>query len=365
MKTPALFNLTRIAVLAFCATFAVPTARAERTVVYVSNGGSKSISIFDINPASGDLTVRGTVALDDSPGPLAISPDRKFLYAALRQGKSVQTLRVNAADGSLTAAGTVVINVNPAYLIADRTGRNLLAADYGGDRVTVHRIQADGTVDATPVSDIATGRNPHSIRIDPANRFVFAPLCGADKVLQFRFDPATGKLDPNEPAEAGFQPVDGPRHMAFHPKKDFAYVVNEKSSSVTALKYDAGKGTLAPLQTLPTLPKDFTTKNSCADIHITPDGKYVYASNRGHDSLAGYAIDQSTGKLTPLGQTATEKTPRSFAIDPTGKFIFAAGQGSHRLASYRIDATTGALQALKTHDTGQGPAWVLVVRLPE
>ncbi|MEQ1859704.1 MAG: lactonase family protein [Chthoniobacteraceae bacterium] len=348
--------VTLFAALAF-------SARAERTVVYVSNGGSKDISLFDLNPASGELTARGVVALEGNPGPLAISPDRKFLYAALRQGKSVQTLRVNPADGSLTAAGTVVTNVNPAYLIVDRTGRNLLAADYGGDRVTVHRIAPDGTVEATPVSDIATGRNPHSILTDRENRFVFSPLCGADKVLQFRFDPATGKLAANEPADVGFQPVDGPRHMTFHPTKPFAYVVNEKSSSMTALAYDAGKGTLKPLQTLPTLPQDFAAKNSCADIHITPDGKYVYGSNRGHDSLAGYAIDQATGKLTSLGQTPTEKTPRSFAIDPTGKFIFAAGQGSHRLASYRIDSATGALHALKTYETGQGPAWVLVVQL--
>ena len=358
MKIPTLF----LAALLLCA---IPSAQAERTVVYVSNGGSKDISIFDLDSASGALSARAPVPLDGNPGPLALSPDRKFLYAALRQSKSVQAFQLNPADGALTAAGTAAVNINPAYLIVDRTGRNLLAADYGGDRVAVFPIAADGSVAVAPVSDIATGRNPHSILADPANRFVFAPLCGADKVLQFRFDPATGKLDPNEVADVAFQPVDGPRHMAFHPKKDFAYVVNEKSSSVTALQYDPRKGTLTSLQTLPTLPKDFAGKNSCADIHITPDGKYLYASNRGHDSLAGYAIDESTGKLTSLGNTTTEKTPRSFAIDPTGKFVFAAGQGSHQLASYRIDAATGALQPLKTYATGQGPAWVLVVPLPK
>jgi len=363
MKNPRSFLCHAIAI---CAALTVTmTSRAERTVVYVSNGGSSDISLFDLNPASGELTARGTVALEGNPGPLAISPDRKFIYAALRQNKSVQALKVNAADGALTPAGTVVVNVNPAYLVADRTGRNLLAADYGGDRVTVHPIQPDGTVGATPTADLPTGRNPHSIYTDAANKFVFTPLCGADKVLQFRFDPKTGKLDANEPADVGFQPVDGPRHMAFHPTKNFAYVVNEKSSSMTALKYDPEKGTLSPLQTLPTLPKDFSTKNSCADVHVTPDGKYVYGSNRGHDSLAGYSIDQTTGQLTPLGQTPTEKTPRSFAIDPTGRYVFAAGQGSHRLASYRIDAATGALQPLKTYDTGKGPAWVLIVQMPK
>lgn len=364
MKTPRSL-LRHAAVLLSTVIALAATAQAERTVVYVSNGGSSDISLFDLDPASGELTARGTVALEGNPGPLAISPDRKFIYAALRQNKSVQALKVNPADGALTSAGTVVVNVNPAYLVTDKTGRHLLAADYGGDRVTVHPIQSDGSVSATPTSDLPTGRNPHSIYTDPANKFVFTPLCGADKVLQFRFDPKTGKLDAKEPADVEFQPIDGPRHLAFHPKKNFAYVVNEKGSSMTAFYYDPDKGMLTSLQTLSTLPKDFPTKNSCADVHVTPDGKYVYGSNRGHDSLAGFSIDQATGQLTSLGQTPTEKTPRSFAIDPTGKYVFAAGQGSHRLASYRIDAATGALQPLKTYDTGKAPAWVLIVPMPK
>ncbi len=343
-----------------------PEARAaERLALYVSNGGAQTISIFHLDPASGALEPRGTAALPGNPGPLAVSPNGKIVYAALRQNKSVQALHVNAADGALIPFGSpVVINVNAAYLFIDRTGRNLLTADYGGDVVAVHRIGEDGTVAPDSAWQVGTGRNPHSIQADPANRFVFAPLCGADKVLQFRFDPTSGKLEANDPPEAAFRPVDGPRHFAFHPKRNTVYVVNEKSSSVTALDYDAAKGALTPRQTLSTLPADAAVKNSCADIHVTPDGRYVYASNRGHDSLAGFSIDQATGQLTAVGHTPTEKTPRSFAIDPAGKFVFVGGQGSHQLAAYRLDAVSGALQPLKTYETEKGPAWVLILPLP-
>jgi 6-phosphogluconolactonase len=334
-----------------------------RQIIYVSNGGSKDISIFELNPATGELTPRGNFVLEANPGPLAISPDRKSLYAALRTNKGVQALRINPADGSLASAGATAIGINSAYLITDHTGGYLLAADYGGDRIAVHPIHPDGSVGIMPVADRATGKNPHSIQTDPANRFVFVPLCGADRVLQFRFDARTGDLQPNDPPEVAFNLVDGPRHFAFHPKKDFVYVVNEKSSSVTALKFDRKKGTLAPLQTLSTLPVDFTGKSACADIHVAPDGKFVYASNRGHDSLAGFAIDSKSGRLTALGNTPTEKTPRAFALDAAGQFLFAAGQGSDRLATYRVNLRTGALQPLKVYEVGKSPAWVLVVSL--
>lgn len=341
------------------ATFAFAAEKAT-TAVYVANGGSKDISVFHLDTASGALTARGRTELEGAPGPLAISPDRKFLYAALRSTKGVQTLRIDPATGALTPAGSAVTGVNAAYLITDRAGRHLLSADYGGDRITVHPLAADGTVGATPTADLTTGRNPHSIQVDPANRFVFVPLCGADQVLQFRFD--SGRLEPNTPPAVAFKAVDGPRHFAFHPRGDFVYVVNEKSSSLTALTFDRKAGVLTPMQTLTTLPQDFAGKNTCADIHVTPDGKFVYASNRGHDSLAGYAIEAKSGRLTPLGNFATEKTPRAFEIDPGGQFLFAAGQGSHRLATYRI-GQDGQLAPLKVYEVGQSPAWVLAVEL--
>lgn len=354
-------RITR-SLLALLLTATLPLAsRAHAaTVLYVANGGSKDISVFHLDTASGALSTRGAVALEGAPGPLAISPDRQFLYAALRPTKSVQTLRVDRATGALSPASTTVTGVNAAYLITDRAGRHLLSADYGGDRVTVHPVDAGGKIGATPTADLATGRNPHSIQSDAANRFVFVPLCGADQVLQFQFK--DGRLEPNSPPAVAFKAVDGPRHFAFHPKGDFVYVVNEKSSSVTALAFDRKGGVLTALQTLPTLPADFTGKNTCADIHVTPDGKFLYASNRGHDSLAGYAVDAKSGRLTALGNFATEKTPREFDIDPGGQFLFAAGQGSDRLAAYRIEAD-GKLTPLKTYDVGKSPAWVLAVKL--
>jgi 6-phosphogluconolactonase len=357
-----MFRYSSLAASALLLFPALAATAAERTMVYVANGASRSVAWYELDAVSGELKAGGEAALAENPGPLAIAPDGKRIYAALRASKSVQTLEVGAG-GALTAGANTVIGVNPAYLYIEKNGRNLLSADYGGDRVTVHRLEADGTVNPTAVSDLATGRNPHSVQADPANKFAFAPLCGADKVLQFRFDPATGKLEANEPAEVGFQPMDGPRHFAFHPNGRLVCVINEKSSTLTSLRYDPAKGTMTPIQTLPTIPAGTEVKNSTADVHITPDGKYVYGSNRGHNSIAGFSIDAESGQLKALGHTPTEKTPRSFGIDPSGKYLMAAGQGSDRLATYRIDEATGALQPLKVYETGKGPAWVLIVKV--
>jgi 6-phosphogluconolactonase len=188
------------------------------------------------------------------------------------------------------------------------------------------------------------------------------PNTGADKVLQFKFDPATGKLSPNSPAELATGTNTGPRHFWFHPSRNYVYFVNEKGSSVTCCRLDTQAGTLSAFQTIPTLPADFAGNNTCAHIETTPDGKYLYASNRGHDSLAVFSVDPSTGRLTAMGQQPTEKTPRAFAIDPSGRYLFAAGQASNQLASYRI-GDDGRLQPLNVIPIGKGPAWVQIVTI--
>ncbi|MCH8829465.1 MAG: beta-propeller fold lactonase family protein, partial [Planctomycetes bacterium] len=193
--------------------------------------------------------------------------------------------------------------------------------------------------------------------------FVYVPNPGADQILQFRLDGESGKLMPLKPAVVKTEPGTGPRHFFIHPKKPFAYCCNEKGSSVTGFSFDPQTGRLKAFQTLTTLPRGFTANNSNADIEITPDGKFLYASNRGHDSLAMYRIDQQTGRLTALGQVPTEKTPREFNIDPTGRFVYSAGQGSGKMVAYRIQPS-GKLKALKTYTVGRGPAWVLFIELP-
>jgi 6-phosphogluconolactonase len=186
---------------------------------------------------------------------------------------------------------------------------------------------------------------------------------GLDKVLVYRFDAVKGTLSPNEPPSTSVQAGSGPRHFAFHPNGRNAYVINEIASTVTAFQYDAAQGVLKEVQTLSTLPKGYTGDTSTAEVQVHPSGKFLYGSNRGHDSIAAFALDDD-GKLSVIGQTATEKTPRSFDVDPSGKYLFAAGESSGKLAGYRIDAKSGELTRFATQDVGKMPWWVMTVELP-
>ncbi len=185
----------------------------------------------------------------------------------------------------------------------------------------------------------------HSINLDAANRFAFAPDLGLDKVMIYRFDAAQSTLTPNDPPAAAVAPGSGPRHFAFHPNGRLAYAINELASTITAFEYDAGRGTLQTLQTVSTLPDGFEGKSFTADVHVHPSGKFVYGSNRGHDSIAAFAVDEATGKLTAIGHQSTEgKTPRNFGIDPTGAYLLAANQDTDNVVVFRIDAGSGKLQ---------------------
>lgn len=336
---------------------------ADRTMVYVSATGDNRIVIMEIDPQTGTLAPRGQFDLQGAPGAMATNPKRQVLYVSLAMKSNVTTLAIDREDGQLRLRGTTPI-VNPVYLTTDRQGRYLLLAYYSAGKAVVYPLNADGTAGAESTSVVITDKNPHSIQTDPSNSFVFVPNTGADKVLQFKFDAAMGKLMPNEPAELHLGPNTGPRHFWFHPKKALVYFVNEKGSSVTACRLDTHNGTLAAFQTITTLPADFTGNNTCAHIETTPDGKYLYASNRGHDSIACFAIDSTTGKLSSLGQQPTEKTPRTFSIEPEGNYLLAAGQDSDRLATYRI-GSDGRLQPLALYPVGKNPAWVQCIKLSE
>ena len=203
------------------------------------------------------------------------------------------------------------------------------------------------------------------MQTDLSNRFAFVPHIadkGPNLIFQFKFDQGTGRLTPNSPPR--LTPADaGPRHYCFHPSKDILYFTNEQGSSVTAYNLDSSAGTLSAFQTVSTLPNDYEGENSCAQIQISPSGRFLYAPNRGHDTIAGFSVDASTGELTPVGHTPAEAVPRAFTLDPGGNFLYAAGLESGRLASYRIDRETGGLEPLETHTVGQGPMWVLIARL--
>jgi 6-phosphogluconolactonase len=284
------------------------------------------------------------------------------LYVADRTTGSVDVLRIDEKSGGLSLAGSTPVGGNPVFLALDGTGKHLLAAYYGDGKAAVYPVLADGTVGAKASSVVETKKNPHSLVIDGENRIVYVPNTGADVIKQYRFDAERGTLTPHDTAEIATAAGDGPRHVRLHPKLPVVYFVNEKSSSVSAY-IRADDGSLSLLQNLSTLPDGFTGGNTCAEIHLTSGGEFLYASNRGHDSLAAYRVDPKDGRLTAIGQFATEATPRSFHIAPGDRFIIAAGQSSGRLAVYQIDGKTGQLERLSTHEVGRSPAWVQIVSL--
>jgi 6-phosphogluconolactonase len=252
----------------------------------------------------------------------------------------------------------------PCHLVVDKTGKNVLVANYDGGTVAVLPIDEQGRLKPASSAIAHHGKsvNPerqqephaHSINLDAGNQFAFAADLGLDKILVYRFDPAAGTLTPNAPPAATVAPGSGPRHFAFHPSGRFAYVINELGSTITVFWYDAETGVLSTIQTISTVPRDFKGTNYPAEVVVHPSGKFVYGSNRGHDSIAIFSVDAATGRLTPQGHEPTQgKNPRNFAVDPTGNFLLAANQDSDTVVVFRLDPATGRLkptgQTLKIH----------------
>ena len=352
--------------LAFLPTIAVAESTTGPHFVYVSVGGAGKIAIYEMNPESGALTSRGSAPAKGAPGSLAIDPTQTYLYAALRSSRSVGTYRINPKTGQLTLIGTTPLVSSATYITTDKTGRYLLTAYYGAGKAAVYPIK-NGVVQKKATQILTAKKNPHSILLDPSNNYGYVPCTGADVILQYKWNAKKGTLTPLEQSEVVTKKGAGPRHFRFDPREDsnLVYVVNEKNSSVTTYRQNRKTGVLTSQQRIPTLPSTFEGGNTCADIELTPNGRFVYASNRGHDSLAVYSIDAKTGRLTAVGQQPTEKTPREFAIDPSGRFVYSAGQRSGKMISYSVDQKTGQLRPLKTYEVGRGPSWVTVVNFPK
>ncbi len=332
-------------------------------VFYISLSAENTIACFRLEPGTGRLTFTGVSPIQGGPAALAVGPDRSVLYAGLRSNPGIAAFRIEPGTGALVLLGTVPLESDPCFLAADRTGQFLLSSYYQAGRVAVHPIEQDGRVGASPVEGFHTAQNAHCIQTDPSNRFAFVPHTGPNAIWQFCFDERTGKLTPNSAPRVSPPEGTEPRHFCFHPQKDIAYVVNEKGSSVTVYGFSAGSGTLSELQTISTLPGDFAGANACAQIRITPSGGSLYASNRGHDSIACFAVHESSGKLRSLGQVATEKHPRAFNLDPDGRFLYAAGRDSGKLAAYRVDESSGRLEGGEITTVGKQPMWVLGLRV--
>jgi len=339
------------------------------TYVYVSNAKSSDIHVLQLNEANGELTPVETVAIPGitTPGistPMAVGPDQRFLYVATRGEPQITAgFALDPTSGKLTHVASGPLADSTAYIAIDRNGRFLLGASYPGHKLTVNPIEPPGTVQAP--QQILTGYpNAHSIYLDSANRHALAPTLGDDRINQFDFDAATGLLTPNTPASVQLKDKSGPRHLVLSPNELFVYVLGESDGAVHVFDYAIHTGQLAAMQTVSALPPGFHGEPRAADIHITPDGRFLYASERASNTLAGFKVDPRDGTLNSIGSWPTEEQPRAFNIDPSGQFLLAAGQLSHALSCYRINATSGELILLKSYPMGQNPNWIEIVKLP-
>jgi 6-phosphogluconolactonase len=339
------------------------------TVVYVGNAESNEILVLRLDRQHDDLTLVERVPIPgiDTPGlstPMAVSPDRRFLYVGTRgEPKIAAGFAIDPAAGTLRHVASGPLADSMAYVATDRTGRFLLGASYPGHKITVNPIGPPGTVQA-PRQVLSGLPNAHSIGVDPANRHVLVPTLGNDRVNQFTFDAATGTLGPNTPPAVEVRAKAGPRHFVFHPGGAHVYVLGELDGAVYVFDYDGGAGTLAPKQAMSALPADFQGKPAAADLHVTPDGRFLYASVRASSTLAGFRVDPTSGTLTPIGSVPTEQQPRGFNIDPSGRYLLAVGQRSHALSSYAIDPASGTLVRLQEYPMGRNPNWIEIVDLP-
>ncbi len=325
---------------------------------------SQGIYAYRLDLASGQCTPLGLAAEVKSPSFLAVHPNRKYLYAVSEidqlDGKpagGVSAFAIDAASGKLKLLNQQSSGgAGPCHLVVDASGKTVLVANYGGGSVAALPIESDGSL--RPASTFIqhtghsitperqAGPHAHSINVDPNNRFAVAADLGLDQVLVYRLDPAAGKLTPNDPPSTSVAPGSGPRHFAFHPSGKYAYVINEILCTATAFAYDPQAGKLTELQTITTLPDGIKVRPelSTAEIQVHPSGKFVYGSNRVHDSITVFAVDDKTGKLSFVqNQSTLGKVPRGFGIDPSGKYLLAGNQDSHTVVVFRIDPQSGKL----------------------
>ena len=329
------------------------------------NGRGEGISVYRVDPASGAWSQIQLVGDLENPSYLTMDSRRRFLYAAHGDGEQATALRIDAETGRLTLLNQQPTGgKNGVRVAVDPSDRALVVGNYSSGTVAVLPINADGSLG--PRTDLValTGTpgphrteqassHPHDVPFDRRGRFVVVPDKGLDAVFVFRLDAAAGKLVPADPPSVAARPGAGPRHVDFHPTQPYAYVINELDSTITTYRLDPERGELRPIQVVPTLPPSFTGSNTTSEIQVAPSGRFVYGSNRGHDSIAIFAVDQVANVLAPVGWESTQgKTPRFFSLDPPGAVLYAANQDSHTIVAFRVDPATGRLaptgQVIKT-----------------
>jgi 6-phosphogluconolactonase len=365
MNAKKMLLLVALALVLPCA-LSVRTAETGDYLIYVgtyTGGASKGIYAFRFQAPTGKMVPVGLAAESASPSFLAVHPDHGTLYAVneapVYEGGngSVSAFAIDARTGHLTFLNKVSSGgLDPCHLTVDKHGKWLLAANYSSGSVSLFPIRRDGRLGEAssliqhsgPGKDSRRQEGPHahSVTLSPDGRFLLVSDLGLDQVLVYRFDSDRGALAPNDPPFVKLIAGSGPRHLSFHPNSRFAYLINELSSTLTAFAYDADRGSLREVETISTLPQGFSGDNTSAEIEVHPEGKFVYGSNRGHDSIAVFSIKGNKSILEPVEYVSTRgKTPRQFAIDPTGNFLFAANQNSGEVVVFRIDRATGKLTA--------------------
>lgn len=375
-----LFLTFALAALAFLSAAQEPAANTRYLALvgtYTDKTASKGIYAFDFDSSTGKLSHKHLAAETPDPSWIAIHPDGKFVYAANESGKqsTVTAFSLDAKSAKLTQLNQLpALGEDPCYLSFDKTGKFLFIANYTSGTVAVFPILADGklgghtavvkdTGTLGPRKDRQEGPHAHWVQVSPDNRFVFVSDLGLDAILSYRFDATKGTLTPNDPPFAKLTPGAGPRHVAFSPSGKFVYIVSELNSTVTAFSYDISKGTLFEIQVLSTLLMQTSGRNDTAEIAVDPTGKWLFASNRGLDTITVFSINPSDGTLTHTGDFPTGgKEPRHFAIDPTGRFLLAENQNSNSIVVFRIDTASGSLT--KVSEANDIPSPVCLAFLP-
>lgn len=325
-----------------------------------TTGKSEGIYGYRMDQATGALT-RFNAFKSVNPSFLAIDQSKRYLYAvnevgayAGKPGGGVSAFAIDRATGNLRLLNEQASQgADPCHLTIDRKKRTLLVANYTGGSIAVLPVRSDGTLapsidlqqhEGSGVKEQQKGPHAHCIILDHSERHALAADLGIDKVMIYRFDSNTGKLNPTAQPSAELQPGAGPRHLTLHPNGKYVYVINELDSTLTVLKYNEITGTLSQIETLSTLPSDFSGASYCADVHVSRSGKFLYGSNRGHDSIVVFEIDPRTGKLKLIEHVSTGgKWPRNFTIDPTGRYLLVANQRTDNVVTFSIDSQTGRL----------------------
>ncbi len=350
------------------------------TFVYVSNAVDGDIGVYSVQTDGslkpGERTKAAKIVM-----PMAVSPDKRFLYAAARSKPySVFVYAIDPNTGALKSLSTSPLAESFPYISLDKTGRYLFGASYGANLISVNAVGSDGSVASEPLQVIPVGRNAHSIRTDESNKFVFVPTLGSDELFQFTFDSKTGRLASNTPAVFLTKPALGPRHFITSSDNKFVYVLSELTGSVTTFSLNGDSGLLTEVSSASGVPSESklvpgaprgavgapggppprNTDNDvwAADLHLTPNGKFLYMTERTSSSLTTFGVDGASGKLSYLGNTPTEKQPRGFAIDPKGKFLVVSGEKSDTISAYAIDGASGALKLIGKYPSGKGANWV-------